>query len=157
MTPIISLKDLISKIPSLRSNQTLVLATGVFDILHSEHKKFLLQAKKQGDILLVGLESDTRVKQLKGKTRPLHPLKTRLQNLAKLNLAHYIFPLPEKFSSSQDHQNLIKKLRPHLLAVSSHTPNQPQKQKLIEKYDGKLKVVHQHNPQISTSQLLHKS
>lgn len=154
MTKIIDLKDLITKISP---HQKIVLATGVFDILHSEHEKFLQAAKKQGDILLVGLESDTRVKQLKGPHRPLNPIKTRLQNLAALDLADYVFFLPEEFDHLQQHQALIQQLHPHILAVSSQTPHQPQKQKIIEKYGGKIKVVLPHNPQISTSKLLNKS
>ena len=133
---------------------TLVLVTGIFDVLHSEHKNFLKASKQQGDILLVGLESDTRTRQLKGNSRPFNPLKTRLQNLTNLHLANYIFPLPEKFSSSPAHQKLIKTLKPDILAISSHTPNQPQKKQIIEKYGGQLKVVYSHNPQVSTTKLI---
>jgi len=151
MTKIIDLKDLITKISP---HQKIVLATGVFDILHSEHEKFLQAAKKQGDLLLVGLESDDRVKQLKGSHRPLNPIKTRLQNLAALDLADYVFVLPEDFDHLQQHEVLIQQLHPHILAVSSQTPHQSQKQKIMAKYGGQLKVVLPHNPQISTSKLI---
>jgi len=133
---------------------TIVLVTGIFDVLHSEHKKFLKAAKQQADILLVGLESDARTRQLKGKNRPLNPINSRLQNLANFHLANYIFPLPEKFSSSSNHQKLIKKIKPDILAISSHTPNQPQKKNIIEKYHGQLKIVLSHNPRISTSKMI---
>jgi D-beta-D-heptose 7-phosphate kinase/D-beta-D-heptose 1-phosphate adenosyltransferase len=131
-----------------------VLVTGCFDVLHQEHIKFLKAAKKQGDILLIGLESDARTKKLKGKGRPINPINTRLKNLAQLNLADHIFPLPEKFNSSKDHETLIKKIKPDILAISSHTPNQPQKKNIIEKYGGQLKVVHPRNPRISTSKMI---
>lgn len=133
---------------------TLVLVTGIFDVLHQEHKKFLKAAKQPGDILLVGLESDARTRQLKGKNRPLNLINIRLQNLTKWGIADYIFPLPETFKTSQDHEKLIKKIKPDILAISSHTPNQPQKKKLIEKYGGQLKVVLSHNPKISTSKII---
>jgi len=133
---------------------TLVLVTGIFDVLHPEHKKFLKAAKQQGDILLIGLESDARTRQLKGKARPLNPINNRLQNLAKWGIANYIFPLPETFNIPQDHEKLIKKIKPDILAISSHTPNQPQKKNIIEKYAGQLKVVYSHNPKISTSKMI---
>lgn len=151
MTKIISLKDLISQ---LNHNQTIVLVTGIFDILHSEHKKFLQAAKKQGHTLIVGLESDARIKQLKGLNRPTNPLKTRLQNLAKWGIIDYVFPLPEKFHQPHHHQALIKQIKPNILAISSHTPNQPQKKRIIEKHGGQLKVVLPHNPNISTTRMI---
>jgi cytidyltransferase-like protein len=151
MTKIISLKDLISQ---LDHNQTIVLITGIFDILHSEHKKFLQAAKKQAHTLIVGLESDARVKQLKGLNRPTNFLKTRLQNLTKWGIADYIFPLPEKFHQPHHHQALIKQIKPNILAISSHTPNQPQKKRIIEKHGGQLKIVHPHNPKISSTKLI---
>jgi D-beta-D-heptose 7-phosphate kinase/D-beta-D-heptose 1-phosphate adenosyltransferase len=131
-----------------------VLVTGVFDVLHQEHLNFLKAAKSQGGRLLVGLETDARIQRLKGPNRPINPLKTRIKNLKKLKLADKVFSLPEKFSTPQDHENLIKKIQPNILAVSSHTPNQPQKKAIIEKYGGQLKIVHPHNPRISTTRIL---
>jgi len=151
---IISLSDLTSVLPSKKSPKIIILATGVFDFLHQEHKKFLNQAKKQGDILLVGLESDQRVQQLKGKNRPLNNLQSRLKNLAKWGTADYIFPLPKKFTTSTDHQKLISQLRPDTLAVSSSTPNLSAKRRLMEKYGGKIKIVLKHNPNISTTKII---
>lgn len=154
MTKIISLKQLLATRDTLFSNKTSVLATGIFDLLHSEHKKFLKAAKKQGDILLVGLESDFRVRQLKGSSRPINPIDIRLKNLAQWGIADYLFPLSEKFSAPQDHQQLISQLKPDILAVSSHTPNLHAKKKIIEHYGGKIQIVLPHNPKISTSQLI---
>lgn len=134
--------------------KTKVLVTGCFDVLHSQHRKLLKAAKKQGDILLVGLESDARVRKLKGSHRPLNPLKLRLKNLQALNIADFCFPLPKKFSKNHHHQALIKKLRPDILAISSHTPNQKAKRTIIEKYGGKIKVVLKHNPKLSTTKLI---
>jgi len=138
-------------------NKTIVLVTGVFDVLHSEHQKFLIKAKQQGDILLIGLESDIRVKQLKGSHRPINPINIRLKNLADLNITDYVFSLPQKFNLKKDHQNLIKQIKPHILAISSRTPNQPLKKKILEKYGGKIKVVLPHNPKVSTTRLIHRN
>lgn len=154
MTQILTLKKLLSLRRSFLPHQTIVLVTGCFDLLHSAHKKFLKAAKQQGDILLIGLESDLRLRQLKGPNRPLNSLSTRFNNLAQLKLADYLFPLPEDFSSPQDHEYLIKTLRPHILAVSSHTPNLQAKQAILAKYGSKTLTVLPHNPNISTSQLI---
>ena len=133
-----------------------ILVTGVFDLLHQEHKNFLTKAQEQGDILLVGLESDSRVKQLKGKARPINSLNTRIKNLEALNIADKIFALPEKFNKPEHHSTLINQIKPDILAVSSHTPNLSAKKHLIESIGGELKIVHRHNSKISTTKLLDK-
>lgn len=131
-----------------------VLVTGCFDILHSEHTKFLKAAKVVGDILLVGVESDQRVRQLKGPNRPVNSLKTRLKNLQQLGIADKIFPLPEKFSSPKDHLTLINQIKPGILAVSSNTPNLAAKRRTMKQIHGHVVVVLPHNHKISTTEML---
>ena len=155
MIEISGLTNLANKIKTFKSEgKIIVLVTGVFDILHSEHIKFLSAAKQVGDLLLVGLESDSRVKQLKGSTRPINNITIRLINLEKLNLADIIFPLPNKFASAKDHRHLITTLKPDILAVSKNTPHQNSKKNIMRLVHGKLIVVHSHNPAISTTQIL---
>lgn len=154
MTQIVSLKQLYALRLKRYAYDVVVLATGIFDILHSEHRKFLFASKKAGDILVVGLETDTRVRQLKGQNRPINPLTTRLNNLAKLNLADYVFSLPQKFDTKPDHIKFIKKLHPHILAVSEHSPYLENKRQLMATIGGTVKIVHPYNPHISTTRIL---
>lgn len=136
--------------------QKKVLVTGVFDILHQEHINFLRKAKKLGDILVVGIESDVRVKKMKGVGRPINSQITRKQNLEALNIAHEVFILPEHFSKPEDHSALVQKLKPDFLAVSSHTKHLEEKRKILKECGGEVVVVHEHNPKISTSLILQK-
>ena len=150
-----TIKTILPLIQKAKSNhQKIVLVTGVFDVIHQEHINFLNKAKSAGDFLIIGIETDKRVIKMKGDQRPNYPQQTRLENLQKLNLANAIFILPDKFSSSTDHQKLISQIKPNILAVSSHTKHQQKKKKIIEKYDGILKIVHQFNPQLSTTKIL---
>ncbi|APC87711.1 adenylyltransferase/cytidyltransferase family protein [Vibrio parahaemolyticus] len=57
--------------------------SGVFDILHIGHENFLQACKRQCDILYVGVDSDTRVKRLKGTLRPVNPETTRVKNVSQ--------------------------------------------------------------------------
>ena len=132
----------------------IVLASGVFDLLHQEHQKFLTQAKAVGDILLVGLETDARVSQIKGAGRPVHPLSVRLANLAQLNLADYIFALPDNFGHSKIRQDFVLKLHPHILAVSDQAPYFGEKQRIMKLVDGQVLIVHPYNPAISTTKII---
>jgi cytidyltransferase-like protein len=135
----------------------IVLVTGVFDILHQEHINFLVKAKEQGDELWVGIETDARVRQLKGEGRPINSQDIRLKQLKKLKLANHVFILPAKFDQPADHEALIAQIRPAVLAVSSHTPFLAAKKKLVEKYGGQLVVVLKQNPAISSTILLKKA
>jgi rfaE bifunctional protein nucleotidyltransferase chain/domain len=143
------------KIQQVKKNkQKVVLATGVFDMLHSEHRNFLKNASNAGDFLLVGVETDARVKKMKGEDRPVHGLQKRIKALEVLPYVDAVFALPEAFSKPVDHDGLIAAIRPHVLAVSSHSDHLDKKQAILEKYGGSIAIVHQHNPDVSTTRLI---
>lgn len=137
--------------------QVVVLATGVFDLLHQEHMAFLRKAKAVGDVLIVGIESDSRVKELKGESRPINPDLVRRQHVEDLGVADAVFILPNEFSTPEAYRAFTHHLRPQILAVSSHTSFQDRKQRLMEEVGGEVKVVHEHNPAISTTILLEQN
>lgn len=134
-----------------RAGQTLTLVTGVFDVLHQEHRNFLIKAKQTADVLLVGLESDARVHTMKGDGRPVNTALARQQNLAAWGLADCIFILPEQFSRPEDHRRLIAKIRPNFMAVSSHSAFQREKASILAEFNAKLLVVHDFNPAFSST------
>lgn len=72
------------------SGEKVVFTNGCFDILHSGHLRYLYEAKKQGDILIVAANSDDSVKRLKGEKRPLIPLKDRMEMLAGLKPVDFV-------------------------------------------------------------------
>lgn len=134
--------------------QTVVLVTGVFDVLHYEHQQFLEKARSLGDVLVVGLETDNRVKELKGPDRPVTTAEQRVENLVAWNIADAVFVLPEKFHELEDYRLLLRQLQPQILAVSSHTDFQEVKEQLMREIGGEVVIAHEHNPAISTSLLL---
>lgn len=154
MTKIVTPEEIIALRNTSLSQKSVVLATGVFDILHAEHRRFLKKAKKEGEVFIVGVESDVRVRALKGEGRPLNRQDKRLKNLASENIADYAFILPETLGTKQGREELIEKLRPQTYAVSSRTPFQEEKRRIMEKFKGMLKVVHPHNPKLSTTQII---
>lgn len=141
----------------MKSTGKKVLVTGVFDILHSEHIAFLKKAKALGSYLIIGIESDFRVREMKGPERPVNSQMVRKQNLENLAIADEIFILPEQFSNPEDHKKLIRQIKPDFLAVSSHTKYLDRKQAILDEFGGKVVVVHEHNPEISTTKLLSQS
>jgi D-beta-D-heptose 7-phosphate kinase/D-beta-D-heptose 1-phosphate adenosyltransferase len=90
--------------------QRVVFTNGCFDILHVGHVKYLQEAKSFGDILIVGLNSDASVRELKGPTRPVNTEDDRAYILAALDAVDYVV----KFSDDTPH-DLIKMIAPDVL------------------------------------------
>lgn len=153
-----NLRDILPELTRYHSqHKSIVLVTGVFDILHQEHIIFLKKARAVGDVLVVGIESDQRVSQIKGDDRPIHHQQVRLDQIRKLRIADLVFILPENFSTPNTHEQLISQIKPNILAVSSHTNHLDKKDSILRKYGGRVKIVHQHNPQISTTNLIKRA
>jgi glycerol-3-phosphate cytidylyltransferase len=146
--------SLLNQIEQLhQQGKVITLVTGVFDLFHQEHLHFLQKAKELGDILIVGIESDVRVRKMKGEGRPIQNQETRLATIQNLPFVDIAFILPEDFSKPADHDQLIKEIHPAYLAVSSHTAHQKEKQAILAKYGGEVKVVLDQNPAVSTTLL----
>lgn len=94
-----------------------VLAQGVFDLIHEGHAKFLEMAKSYGDILIVGVDSDELTRQRKGKGRPIVPESERIQML--LHLRHVDIVVVRE--AHHDIGDLIRLVKPDVLVVSSST------------------------------------
>lgn len=138
-----------------KAGSKLVLATGFFDLLHTEHIIFLEHAKSAGDILIVAVESDVRARKIKGEGRPVETQLLRCQKVAQY--ADYVINLPDDFDNPKAFESLISSVRPDILAVSSHTAHQDKKRVLVEKYGGKLVVVYELNPTVSTTKIISNS
>ena len=88
---ILSLNRLLLERARLRAaGQKLVFTNGVFDILHVGHVRYLEQARTLGDVLLVAINSDAAVRELKGEGRPLMNQDERAEILAALRTVDYV-------------------------------------------------------------------
>ncbi|MCE5314697.1 MAG: D-glycero-beta-D-manno-heptose 1-phosphate adenylyltransferase [Armatimonadota bacterium] len=72
------------------NGQTVVFTNGCFDILHIGHVRYLQDARAQGDMLVVGVNSDETVRKLKGEGRPIVPQFERVEVLAALECVDYV-------------------------------------------------------------------
>lgn len=87
-----------------------VFTNGCFDILHRGHVIYLEEARRSGDVLIVGINTDSSVKRVKGETRPIVTQEERTAVLAALEAVDYVVPFAEP-----DPFELISYLRPHVL------------------------------------------
>lgn len=103
-----TLKKIISKLKA--KGKKIVFTNGCFDLLHYGHIKYLQEAKKKGDILIVAINSDASVRRTKGKKRPLVNEKDRLRIVAGLESVDYVVLFKEDTPLKT-----IKLLKPHII------------------------------------------
>ena len=108
---IFSLDDLLRKINVWRLlNRSIVFTNGCFDILHLGHTQYLAQAKSQGDVLIVGINSDQSVACIKGPGRPINNEAARAFVLASLHVVDAVV-----LFSDETPFELIKQVQPDVL------------------------------------------
>jgi len=114
-----------------------VFTNGCFDLLHPGHINYLEDAKKMGDILIIGLNSDDSIRNLKGPLRPVNGLADRAHMLTALRSVDLVVPF------SQDTPiNLIKALLPDVLVKGGdYMPDDIVGAKEVSKAGGEVIVV----------------
>ena len=122
----------------LRSeNKIVVLANGAFDMLHVGHIRYLEDAKKYGDILLVAVNSDDSVKMSKGDKRPIIPEKERVEMISALEFVDFVTIFNQKEVSE-----VIKKLKPDYHAKGTdYTQESVPEKEIVESYGGKVIIT----------------
>jgi len=131
-------KNLAKTLSSLkRKGKRIVFTNGCFDILHVGHVDYLSRAKRLGDILVVGLNSDSSVKKIKGKNRPINKESDRAKVLSSLYFVDYITPFSETTP-----ENLIKKLKPDILVKGGDWKAKDiVGSSFVRSYGGKIKSI----------------
>jgi rfaE bifunctional protein nucleotidyltransferase chain/domain len=101
-----------------RSGRRIVFANGIFDLLHAGHIRYLQAARAEGDILVVGVNSDASTRKLKGEGRPILTERARVGLVAALSAVNYVVIFDEL-----DVRNLLNELQPHIHAKGTdYTP-----------------------------------
>lgn len=131
----------------------IVLAGGCFDVLHPGHITFLEQAKKEGDFLVVLLESDQKIKELKGGDRPFFSQSDRAKVLSSVRFVDFIILMPYTNSES-DYDEIILKINPVTIAVTKGGTDEAFKRRSAEKTGASLKFVTEAIGDYSTSRIL---
>jgi len=120
-------------------DKTIVLVGGCFDLIHFGHLKFLEAAKKQGNYLIVALESDDFIKKNKRKIS-VHQQNERAEILSSLDMIDMVILLP-LFKSNNDYFELVKTISPSFIAVTEGDPQLENKRKQASKIGAKVKEV----------------
>jgi D-beta-D-heptose 7-phosphate kinase/D-beta-D-heptose 1-phosphate adenosyltransferase len=117
--------------------KSVVFTNGCFDILHTGHLKLLEQAKSLGDILVVGLNSDSSVQRLKGSTRPLQNETDRAHLLAGLACVDFVVVFDEDTPLK-----LLMEIKPQVLVKGGdYTKETIVGAREVEEYGGKIAII----------------
>jgi rfaE bifunctional protein nucleotidyltransferase chain/domain len=137
MSRIYTLEEVIQATNEAREKGLTIVATnGCFDIVHVGHVRNLYDAKSHGDVLVVGINSDSSVQVNKGPLRPIIPERERAEVIASLEPVDYVFIFDERTPDEW-----MKKVRPHIHVKAEdaiHHPDYPQQKKTLESLGGKF-------------------
>jgi D-beta-D-heptose 7-phosphate kinase/D-beta-D-heptose 1-phosphate adenosyltransferase len=130
-----------------REGQTVVFTNGCFDLLHGGHIRLFREAKRRGDVLVVALNTDASVRKLKGPSRPIFPLKERLEVLAAVADIDYLTWFAENTP-----RKIIAALLPDVLIKGGDwTPDEVVGKAEIEAAGGRVVIVPYFKGHSSTS------
>jgi rfaE bifunctional protein nucleotidyltransferase chain/domain len=114
-----------------------ILTSGSFDIIHEGHSMYLEAARSFGDFLIVGVDSDTKIRRRKGPGRPAVPETERLRMVAHQRGVGAVFLKP----SDEERWALIRAVRPDELVVTEDTYSQDEVNLLQADYCGHVRVL----------------
>jgi D-beta-D-heptose 7-phosphate kinase/D-beta-D-heptose 1-phosphate adenosyltransferase len=131
-------KELLRIIKNLKAKgKRIVFTNGCFDLLHIGHVRYLEKARTLGDALVIGVNSDSSVRKLKGPKRPVLPAKERAEILSGLGCVDYITIFDEL-----DPLKLITSLHPNVLVKGGDwTKEQIVGREVLERSGGKVVII----------------
>lgn len=141
---IIQAKKIVPVVKKLRKQgKKIVLTQGSFDMVHIGHGRYCAEAKKRGDVLIVGVDGDKKVQKRKGPNRPIVPEEERLEMMMHLSAVDYV--VLKKLNMPK--YNLINLIKPDVLVATNETYNLEQI-KYLETICGEVVVL---KPMATTS------
>ena len=119
-----------------QQGKTIVSNNGAYDILHFGHIAGLLEAKAQGDILIIGVNSDASIRQYKNPNRPINPAAIRMRMLAALSMVDYVFCFEETTPIAW-----LTQLQPDIHTNGAEYGHDCIERETVESYGGKLYLL----------------
>lgn len=120
-----------------REGKRITFANGCFELLHVGHVRFLQGAREQGDVLVVGVNSDRAVRALKGPGRPLLPEAARVELLAALACVDYVVVFDDDTA-----ERILRDLRPHVQCKGTdYTEENVPERHVMRELGGAVRIV----------------
>ncbi|HEV8135888.1 MAG TPA: adenylyltransferase/cytidyltransferase family protein [Pyrinomonadaceae bacterium] len=135
---VVSREELIKTVAEARAaGLRIVLANGCFDVLHVGHIRYLAGARSEGDLLIVGVNSDEQVREQKGEGRPILPAAQRAEIVAALESVNYVTVFDEPTVAE-----LLLVLKPDVHAKGTdYTVDTVPEREVVKSYGGRVAIV----------------
>jgi len=135
---IVSLSQLKKILAYLKTDgKKIVFTNGCFDIIHRGHIRYLRKAKNLGDVLVVGLNTDSSVRKIKGEKRPIVPEDERAEILSALEMVDYVVMF-----SDETPENLIWELQPDVhVKGGDYTEEMLPEARIVRSYGGDVVII----------------
>lgn len=133
-----------------KEGKRVVSLNGSFDLLHAGHLFIIYSAKNQGDILIVALNSDESIKQYKGSSRPIIPLKYRMEMMAAIEAVDFV-----TFFHETTPIEILKKIHPDIHVNGVEYGKECVEAKIVRELGAELYLVDR-IPSLSTSSIITK-
>jgi D-glycero-beta-D-manno-heptose 1-phosphate adenylyltransferase len=135
---VVSREELIKTVAEARAaGLRIVLANGCFDVLHVGHIRYLAGARNEGDLLIVGVNSDEQVREQKGEGRPILPATQRAEIVAALESVNYVTVFDEPTVAE-----LLLALKPDVHAKGTdYTVDTVPEREVVKSYGGRVAIV----------------
>lgn len=138
----------LDKIKTIRmTNNNIVFTNGCFDIMHSAHIRLLQFCKKQGSILVVGLNSDNSVKLIKGSSRPINHISERCEFLKNLGIVDYIIIFDDETPAK-----ILSVLKPNIIVKGGDYT----KETVIGSEYAEETIIYEYKTGLSTTNTIHR-
>ncbi len=119
------------------SGKTIAFANGCFDVLHVGHVRYLQDAANVADVLVVGVNSDDSVRELKGEGRPVMPASERAELISAVRGVSYVTIFAEKSPA-----RLLRELRPDFQAKGTdYSADSVPEAEIVKSYGGKVVIT----------------
>jgi rfaE bifunctional protein nucleotidyltransferase chain/domain len=120
-----------------QAGRTIAFANGCFDLVHVGHVRFLQSAAQEADVLVVGLNDDAAVRELKGAGRPIMTAADRAEIIAALRWVDWVVVFPELTVAP-----LLEALRPDVHCKGTdYTPDTVPEREVVRAYGGRIAIV----------------
>ncbi|MGH9868840.1 MAG: adenylyltransferase/cytidyltransferase family protein [Candidatus Polarisedimenticolia bacterium] len=135
---VVSLPELAPELDRARAaGRTIAFANGIFDLLHVGHARYLQAAAREADLLVVGVNSDSSARALKGDGRPLVPAAERAELIAALRGVSFVVIFEETSCDA-----LLRALRPDVHCKGTdYTPETVPEAATVRSYGGRVAIV----------------
>jgi D-beta-D-heptose 7-phosphate kinase/D-beta-D-heptose 1-phosphate adenosyltransferase len=120
-----------------QQDKKVVFTNGCFDLLHSGHIHLFREARKKGDVFIVAVNDDYSIRKIKGASRPIFPLKERIEILAAIEDIDYLTSFSEEIP-----QKIIARLRPDVLVKGGDwKPDEVVGKREVEDAGGEVEII----------------